>query len=609
MSVGLLGCVAALCAPLIASQGKPARERPRPAESEGWLLPGWPTIRFKEVAQASGIDYVNRSGDPEKGRFIDSVGCGMGWFDYDGDGWLDLFIPNCSTIEAVLGRAKNDASDRLYRNKGDGTFEDVTEKAGLKDDRWGMGVAVADYDNDGDEDLYVCNFGPNFLYRNNGDGTFTDVASEAGVAFDGMTPGAGWGDFDGDGDLDLYVSAYAEFDPKHPWAPFARRLRGMKVALGPIGLRGSSDRLFRNEGDGRFTDVSIEAGLRTDETEFGLTVVCADFDGDALIDAFVADDMTPNHYYRQTRPLHFKAAGAESGLAFDRNGDSQACMGIAVADLNDDLLPDLFVTNFSAQMNALYLSQGHGIWTDTPQPIEKARSALPYVGWGTAFFDFDRDGDEDLVAFNGHVYPQLDAERPHVHDYRQLPLLYRRDGPLQFEDAAGAAGEDFYAGHCCRGAAFADYDEDGDVDIALFELDRPAMVLRNDTGPKGHFLRVQLLGTTINRDAYGSRIVVEAGGRRHARWVLGQGSYLSQNDPRAHVGLGLVDKVDRITVRWTGGKEEVIEPALDASGHPIPIGVDRTIVIKEGMGKVGELEAGRVWTRAMTAALEKGEKR
>jgi len=635
----LIVAPAACGAPLFASLLAlvPLQERTAPAESQAkagdaegskrksagersgpWALPGWPEIRFKDVAKSAGIDCTNLSGQIDKPRLIDTLGCGMCWFDYDGDGWLDLFIPNGSTLEAVLGlkvkvtqpdgsvteeTPHNDVSDRLYRNRGDGTFEDVTEKAGLKDDRWGVGVAAGDYDNDGDEDLYVCNIGCNFLYRNNGDGTFTDVAAEAGVDFEGVTPGAGWGDIDGDGDLDLYVSCYLEYQKKKPWPPFAKTMRGMRVMQGPQGLVGGTDKLFRNEGDGKFTDVTAEAGLRTAEREYGFTIQMVDLNEDDLVDIFVANDMTPNHHYRQVKPCKFTPCGSISGLSVDHDGTEKACMGVALADLNDDQIPDFFITNFSAQTNDLYLSQGENSWNENPNPTEKVRTAMPFVGWGTGFFDLDLDGDEDLIAFNGHVFPQVDSERPRVQDYRQYPLLYRRDGPLKFSDAATTPGADFYAERSCRGAGFADYDEDGDVDVALFEIDRPALLLRNETDAKGHHVKVLLLGTTINRDAYGSRIVLEAEGRRQTRWVLGQGSFISQNDRRAHFGLGLAGKVDRITVRWTGGKEEVIEGPKGPDGKPAPLAVDRTFVVKEGMGLVGELPAGQVWTRAMTAAL------
>ncbi len=560
-----------------------------------FVLPDWPVIAFKEVAAASGIDCVNLSGAPDKGRLIDTLGCGMCWFDYDGDGWLDLFIPNGSTLDAVLGKAKNGVTDRLYRNLGDGKFADVTEAAGLKDDRWGISAAAGDYDNDGDSDLYVTNFGPNFLYRNNGDGTFTDVAEAMGVTFDNVTPGAAWGDIDDDGDLDLYVSAYLDFNKKSPWPAFAKTMRNMKVMMGPLNLKGAPDKLFRNDGN-CFTDVTKEAGLRVKEEEYGFTIQMVDLNGDDKIDLFVANDMTPNHHYRQTKTGMFTPSGGESGLAVDHDGVNKACMGVALADLNDDLIPDLFITNFAAQTNDLFLSQGDNLWDENPNPTEKVRTALPYVGWGTGFWDFDLDGDEDLVAFNGHVFPQVDTERPRVQDYAQWPLLYRRDGPLKFSDGAKAAGNDFYAQRNCRGAGFADYDEDGDPDIALFQMDKPALLLRNDTPQKGHFARVHLLGTTVNRDGYGARVVVEAGGRRFCRWKLGQGSFISQNDPRCLIGIGHLDHLDRITVRWPGGKEEVIE-------GPIP--ADHTVVIAEGAGQVGLLKKGEVWTRAMTAALPK----
>ncbi len=569
---------------------------PTPGPAQEWVRADWPTITFKEVSAAAGIECMNVSGALDKPRLIDTLGSGMCWFDYDGDGWLDLFIPNGSTFEAFLGKAENQASDQLFRNQGDGTFEDVTERAGLKDDRWSISATAADYDNDGDSDLYVANFGPNFLYRNNGDGTFTDVAEAMGVIFDQdtATPGSGWGDIDNDGDLDLYVSAYIILNRKSPWPPFAKTMRNMKVMMGPQNLKGASDRLYRNDG-GVFTEISKEGGLRVSETEYGFTIYMVDMNGDDAIDIFVANDMTPNHHYRQVKPAKFTPCASDSGLAVDHDGDNKACMGVALADLNDDLIPDFFITNFAAQTNDLYLSQGDNFWDENPNPTEKVRSATAFVGWGTGFYDLDLDGDEDLVAFNGHVFPQVHSERPRVQDYEQWPLLYRRDGSLKFSDGSKAAGTDFNVQRNCRGAGFADYDEDGDVDIALFQMDKRALVLRNDTALKGHFLRVELLGTTINRDAYGSRVVVEAGGKRHCRWKTGQGSFISQNDPRVHVGLGPLEQVDRITVRWTGGKEEVLEG---------PFAVDQTVVIKEGRGVVGQRTRGEVWTRAMTAALE-----
>jgi len=575
---------------------KPAAAATPSSPAQEWVRADWPTITFKEVSAAAGIECLNLSGAPDKPRLIDTLGSGMCWFDYDGDGWLDLFIPNGSTFEAFLGKATNSVSDKLFRNKGDGTFEDVTEQAGLKDDRWSISATAADYDNDGDSDLYVANFGPNFLYRNNGDGTFTDVAEAMGVTFDAdtATPGSGWGDIDNDGDLDLYVAAYIVLNRKAPWPAFNKTMRNMKVMMGPQGLTGAADRLYRNDG-GVFTEISKDGGLRVNEKEYGFTIYMVDLNGDDAIDIFVANDMTPNHHYRQVKPAKFTPCGSDSGLAVDHDGDNKACMGVALADLNDDLIPDFFITNFAAQTNDLYLSQGDNYWDENPNPTEKVRSAMAFVGWGTGFYDFDLDGDEDLVAFNGHVFPQVAMERPRVQDYEQPVLFYRRDGSVKFSDVAKAAGSDFDVKRNCRGAGFADYDEDGDIDIALFQMDKRALLLRNETEQKGHFLRIELLGTTINRDAYGSRVVVEAGGKRHCRWKTGQGSFISQNDPRVHIGLGPLEQVDRITVRWTGGKEEVLEG---------PFGVDRTIVIKEGRGVVGQLKRGEVWTRAMTKALE-----
>jgi hypothetical protein len=543
------------------------------------------TITFKEVAKAVGVDAVNLSGQIDKPRIIDTLGGGICWFDYDNDGWLDLFVPNGSTLDAYMGKTKNPATDHLFRNKGDGTFEDVTDKAGLHDDAWGLSATAGDYDNDGDKDLYVCNLGLNFLYRNNGDGTFTDIAKEAGVQFDGVTPGACWGDVDLDGDLDLYVSAYIAWNRQKPLPPFAKTMRNMKVMFGPKGLRGEVDKLFRNDGGGKFTDITKDSGLDTREMDHGFTVQILDLDGDDLPEIFVADDMTPNLYYKSTEKGKWKEMGLESGLAVDKDGKEQACMGIAIADVNGDQVPDFVVTNFAIEKNAFYVSKEKDDWEDTPDVLEEARSGKPYVKWGIGFYDLDRDGDEDLLYFNGHVFPQVDTENPKVTQYAQPALLYRCDGRLKYAEVSETAG-DLVGDRPCRGAGFADYDEDGDVDVAVLQMDLPTLLFRNETKSQGHYVKVQVEGTTNNRDGYGARITVAAGGQRFTRWVQGSGSFISQNDPRGHVGLGAVDKIDRITIRWPGGKDEVVEG---------PLAADMTYVIKEGSGKVAALAPGKVW--------------
>jgi hypothetical protein len=589
--------IEALAIALLALQQSPPRAPAHPAAPAA-AVPAAPDITFKEVAKKAGIDCKNLSGDIDKPRIIDTLGGGVCWFDYDNDGWLDLFVPNGSTLAAYLGKEKNLATDHLFRNKGDGTFEDVTDKAGLHDDAWGLSATAGDFDNDGDKDLYVCNLGLNFLYRNNGDGTFTDIAKEAGVQFDGVTPGAAWGDVDLDGDLDLYVSAYIAWNRQKPLPPFAKTMRNMKVMFGPKGLRGETDKLFRNDGGGKFTEITKEAGLDTKELDHGFTVQILDMDGDDLPDIFVANDMTPNLFYKSVSKGKWKEMGLDSGLAVDKDGKEQACMGIAIADVNRDQVPDFVITNFAVEKNAFYVSKEKDDWEDTPDVLEESRPGKPYVKWGIGFFDLDRDGDEDLLYVSGHVFPQVDSEVPPMTRYAQPALLYRNDSTderMRFEEVSDSAG-DLPGDRPCRGAGFADYDEDGDVDVAILQIDKEQLLFRNETPATGHFVKVQVEGTTCNRDAFGARITVEAGGRRFTRWVQSEGSFISQNDPRAHVGLGAIDKIDRITVRWPGApaiKDEVVNG---------PLAADVTYVIKEGSGKVAELARGKVWPRSPQAA-------
>ena len=541
-----------------------------------------PKLAFTEVAAAAGIDVTNMSGEPDKPRILDALGCGLAWFDYDGDGWLDLFVPNGATLATVRGAGDPVPSDRLFRNRGDGTFEDVGMKAGIGDRAWGSGAAAGDFDNDGDRDLYVCNLGRNRLWRNEGDGTFVDIAEAAGVGCDGITPGAAWGDIDLDGDLDLYVSAYIAFDFARPSAPFAKTMRGMKVMSGPRGLRGAADRLFRNEGSGRFVDATVALGLDPAEEAKGFTIQIVDLDLDDRPDIFVANDMTPSHHLAQLEDGKFESIGETSGLAYDRYGAELACMGVAISDQNDDLIPDLFITTFAHEKNEMFWSLPDCYW-DEDSDMFAEPAGPPLIGWGAGFFDFDRDGDEDLAVFNGHVQPQVDGEKDGEHAYAQRPLLYRCDGRRRFTDVAVDAGDDFFRPRCARGAAFADYDEDGDVDIALSVIDGKLELLRNDTAASGHWLRVAVQGSRCNRDGYGARVTIEAGSRRATRWVLGQGSYVSQNDARAHFGLGAATRVDRVTVRWPGGIEEVL---------PGPFECDKTLLVREGAGVVAEARRG-----------------
>ncbi|MBL8843484.1 MAG: CRTAC1 family protein [Planctomycetes bacterium] len=570
-----------------ADEGAPGAAKEAPPIEEGP-----PPFVFTEVAKASGIDLIVECGEPGKPRLIDQTGMGIAGFDYDRDGRTDVYFANGSTLAAWQGKEANLRRPRLYRNLGGGNFADVTEKAGLLSDRWGSGPAVGDIDNDGDLDLYVACVGPNLLYRNQGDGTFVEEAAGKPVAFPGVTPGAVFGDMDLDGDLDLYVSAYLEFDLAAPPRAYGRKVRELDVSLAPNDHRGAADRFFVNDGKGAFADATRRFGFLPTEGEHGFTALLLDMSGDDLPDLFVANDRTPNLYYRSKRPGLVEEVADECNIAVSPIGKSQACMGIAVADLNDDLLPDLMVTNFQGETNAAYVSQGDGTWEDRIKQFEKACSSRVFVGWGVAFADLDCDGAEECLVVNGHVNPQLETEVPQVYEYLQRPLLYtatrREDGTRAWREVARSCGS-LAERHSARGLSVCDYDDDGDLDFAISDVDGPIRLFRNDTPARGHFLRVEVEGGplagggTINRDGYGARVTLEAGGKRQTRWVLGAGSYLSHHDPRPHFGLGETERVDSLVVRWPGGREERI-------AGPLP--VDRTLVVRAGVGLVAEIVNG-----------------
>ena len=554
-------------------------------QKERYYAPHLP-LTFTEVAEVSGLDFVSMSGEPGKPRVIDQYGHGAAWFDYDGDGWLDLFVPNGSTLAAWQGRIDNSVHDRLFRNRGDGTFEDVTEAAGLGSNRWGAGVAVGDVDRDGDPDLYVCNLGKNQLWQNNGDGTFTDVTADAGggIEFDGVTPGAALGDIDLDGDLDLFVAHYIPIDLENPPEPYGKRVRDMMVSLGPKVFPGAPDRLFQNDGSGKFRDVSEESGVERD-TDRGFTVLILDLTLDDIPDVFVTCDESRNLFYRGLGDGKLLDDSDFSGLAVGKNGKAEGCMGVAIADMNGDAIPELYVTNFWGEQNALYVSESEGFWSDRSERLERSASSRPYVGWGTGYFDLDLDGDEDLLAFNGHIHPQLQHEEPFFTPYLEQPLVYVCDRDFLFTEIRDEIEGGFSEPHSARGAAFADYDEDGDVDVVVTDVDGPIRLFRNDTETTGHFLKVAVQGAgAVNLDGYGARVTLEIGDKVLRRWITGQGSYLCQNDARAHFGLGEAEAVDRVTVRWPGGDEDIVEG---------PIGVDRTILVRAGEGKVAEVPRGQ----------------
>lgn len=530
-------------------------------------------VVFADVTGAAGIRFVNRS-SPDKKYIVESMSGGVAMFDFDRDGRLDIYFTNSHTVEAeVAGRPRPSAA--LYRNRGDGTFEDVAAKAGVAGPGWAMGVAVGDYDNDEFDDLYVTCFGPNKLYRNRGDGTFEDVTARAGVGDPRFSTGAAWGDYDRDGRLDLFVSNYVDFKLSD-LPQFGKgkqcQYRGIPVQCGPRGLAGAGDALYRNNGDGTFTDVSKKAGVDDAEGYYGLGVTWTDFDDDGWPDIVVANDTTPNYAYRNKSDGTFEEVGLSIGLALDENGKEQACMGISFGDYDRDGRLDMVVTNFSDEYNTIYRRGQDGTFADVSRATKTADPSLPFVGWGTKFFDYDNDGWLDLFVANGHVYPQIEGAFPGGM-YRQRKLFYRNRRDGTFDEIAAQSGAALIEPRVSRGAAFGDYDEDGDVDVVVNDLDGPPMLLRNDGGAKaGHWISLRLTGTKSSRNAVGAKVTLKAGALTQVDEVRGGDSYLSHSDRRLHFGLGAATKVDEVTIRWPSGATEKLTN----------LPVDRVMTIVEG---------------------------
>ncbi len=521
-------------------------------------------VTFTDATKSAGIDFVNTS-SAEKKYIVESMGGGVAMFDFDNDGRLDIYLVNSYTVEDALAK-KPRPHAALYRNLGDGKFEDVAAKAGVADPGWAMGVSVADYDNDGDDDLYVTCFGPNKLYRNRGDGTFEDVTAKAGVGDARFSTGAAWGDYDRDGDLDLFVTNYVDFklDDLPQFGKGALcQYRAIPVQCGPRGLPGAGDALFRNNGDGTFTDVSKQAKVDDPKGYYGLGVMWTDFDDDGWPDVFVANDATPNYAYRNNHDGAFTEMGFMLGVAVDENGVEQGCMGVSIGDYDRDGLLDLVVTNFSDQYNTIYRKGADGAFTDVSRATKTADISLPFVGWGVKLFDYDNDGWLDLLVVNGHVYPQVEGAFPGGM-YAQRKLFYRnlRDGTFA---EIGPSIPALAGRRASRGAAFGDYDEDGDVDVIVNEIDGAPSLLRNDGGSKaGHWISLKLQGTKSNRNAAGARVELKAGGLTQIDEVHAGDSYISHSDWRLHFGLGAATTVDEITVRWpSGGVQKLMKVKAD----------------------------------------------
>ena len=544
------------------------------AATLGWApaanLPD-PSVVFTDITAATGITFSHVSAS-EKKYIVESMSGGAGLFDFDKDGWLDIYLVNSPTVATAANPAG--ARSALWRNNHDGTFSDVTERAGVGYPGWAMGVATGDYDNDGWEDLYITCFGPNHLFRNNGDGTFTDVTARAGVGDSRWSTGAAFGDYDNDGKLDLFVANYIDLSlDALPEFGSGKNcvFRGLPVQCGPRGLKGAGDSLYHNNGDGTFTDVSTKAGVSDTAMRFGMGVAWCDFNDDGHIDLYVANDSGPNYLYKNNGDSTFTDVGLASGSALSENGAEQASMGVAIGDYDHRGRWNIVVTNFSDEYNALYRHEKDFLFTDASYATRTGKVSLPFVGWGVKFFDYDNDGWLDLMVVNGHVYPQLEKAGLEL-TYRQRKLVYRNDRNGTFTEVATDLGSALTAPAVSRGAAFGDLDNDGDIDVVINNLDGPLTVLRNDGGNANNFLMIDLVGRKSNRSAFGARVKVTSGDLVQVDERRSGGSYLSQNDVRLHFGLEKRQKVDRVEVRWPDGAIETLTG----------VEANRFIIITEG---------------------------
>ena len=580
-SFSFLAAALALCTARATAQGV-ASSNAQPVRSVKASGLPW-DAQFTDAAAEAGIDLrFTYGGEDSKSYIIEANGSGAAFLDYDGDGRLDIFLANGSKLEGFSGGPA--PTNRLYRNLGGGKFEDATETAGLARSGWGSAVCAGDYDNDGALDLFVAYWGPDALYRNDGKGRFEETAAAAGVAGGGKqwSSGCTFVDYDSDGLLDLLVTQYQQFDPATAPPPGKAsncEWKGMPVYCGPRGLPFGNVTLYRNEGGGRFRDVSEASGARGAAGYYAFTAAAADFDGDGRQDIYIACDSTPSIFLLNNGDGTFTDFATETGLAFNEHGFEQGGMGIGVGDFDRDGRLDLIKTNFAGDYPNVYQNQEGGFFEDI---VVRAGLAVnpQYVGWGVEYVDLDNDGLQDVFQANGHVYPELDRQTKVRESYKQSNLVYRNLGGGRFEDVTALSGPGLQIRKSSRGAAFGDFDDDGDMDAVVMNMADTASLLRNDLDNGNHWVRIELRGTESNRAAIGAAVTIDAGGVRQTEAVLSQSSYVSHNDLRVHFGLGAAERVEGVAVRWPSGKTERFPGA--AGG--------RTLLLVEGSGKVAAAE-------------------
>jgi hypothetical protein len=566
-------------------------DQKRPITAGGFVNSG-PVI-FQDITKEAGLSgWRHKMGVPEKKFIVETNGSGVALIDYDHSGWLSIYLVNGSTFDALDGK-ETPPHAALFRNNHDGTFTDVAAQAGVTNDRWGYGVSVADYDNDGWPDIYVGNYGKNRLYHNNHDGTFTDVAEKAGVTLGNWSPGSAWGDYDGDGKLDLYVTGYVHFDRDNLPIGGSKAVgyafcqyRGVSVNCGPRGLQGEPDHLFHNNGDGTFTDVTVKAGVEDKDRYYGFSVLFIDVNNDGKPDLVIGNDSEPNFLYINKGDGTFDDQSYVSGFALNKDGREIASMGIAEGDYENNGLVSLFVDDFGDDYKVLYHNDGEASFSDVSYKAGVAQTTIPFVGWGDAFIDYDNDGWLDLFTVNGHVYPEVDQ-----HDwgttFAERSLLFHNvpdKKGRRFEYIPPVKGTGLAVVTPARGAAFGDLFNDGKIDVVINPIDGPATLLRNVNQDHHHWVEMKLVGGPKSpRDATCATVYLIANGMRMRQDVQSSGSYISVNDPRPHFGLGDATDAGSAEIHWPSGAKETVKlPA-----------VDRIYTIEEGKGIIGALCGGK----------------